>query len=68
MMRHNLPEDAWMKSSYSGDNGGQCVEKQITADGLVAVGDSKHRDLGAHTFTTAQWQAFVTAVREDALA
>lgn len=68
MMRHNLPEDAWTKSSYSGDNGGQCVEKQITADNLVAVGDSKNRELGAHVFTPSQWQAFVTAVRDDSLA
>ncbi|GAB2769339.1 DUF397 domain-containing protein [Streptomyces daliensis] len=67
MMRHDLPRDKWQKSSYSPDNGGQCVEKQVTADGLVAVGDSKHRDLGAHTFSPAQWQAFVAAVRDDDL-
>jgi hypothetical protein len=67
MMRHNLPEDAWQKSSYSTDNGGQCVETQTTADGLVAVGDSKDRTLGAHTFSRAQWQTFVRAVRDDAL-
>ncbi|RNG26222.1 DUF397 domain-containing protein [Streptomyces botrytidirepellens] len=67
MMRHNLPEDAWKKSSYSGDNGGTCVETQMTADDLVAVGDSKDRALGAHTFGPAQWQEFVTAVRNGAL-
>ncbi|MFI9582656.1 DUF397 domain-containing protein [Streptomyces sp. NPDC052236] len=67
MTRHNLPEDAWQKSSYSGDNGGQCVEKQLTADGLVAVGDSKNRSLGAHTFDPKQWQVFITAVRNDTI-
>ncbi|MFE8977080.1 MULTISPECIES: DUF397 domain-containing protein [Streptomyces] len=56
-----------MKSSYSGDNGGTCVETQPTPDGLVAVGDSKDRTLGAHTFAPAQWQAFVTAVRDGSL-
>lgn len=66
MMRHNLPADAWKKSSYSPDNGGNCVETQVTADGLVAVGDSKDRALGAHAFDPSPWQVFVTAVRNDA--
>ncbi|MET8731133.1 DUF397 domain-containing protein [Streptomyces parvus] len=52
-----------MKSSYSGDNGGSCIETQSTPDGLIAVGDSKDRTLGAHTFGSEQWRAFVTAVR-----
>jgi hypothetical protein len=63
MMRHDLPEDSWQKSSYSADNEGSCVERQLTPDGLVAVGDSKDRALGAHTFAPAQWAAFVAAVR-----
>ncbi|MFH9576560.1 DUF397 domain-containing protein [Streptomyces globisporus] len=25
-MRHDLPTEAWIKSSYSGDTQGQCVE------------------------------------------
>ncbi|MET8683594.1 DUF397 domain-containing protein [Streptomyces sp. NPDC004732] len=62
MMRHNLPEDEWQRSSFSGDNGGTCVEKQATEDGLVAVGDSTRRELGAHTFRPGQWLTFVTAV------
>ncbi|MFD8944910.1 DUF397 domain-containing protein [Streptomyces californicus] len=56
-----------MKSSYSGDNGGSCVETQPTADGLVAVGDSKDRTLGAHTFGRDHWRAFVTAVQDGSL-
>ncbi|WP_347568145.1 DUF397 domain-containing protein [Streptomyces sp. TRM75563] len=56
-----------MKSSYSGDNGGTCVETQRTSDGLLAVGDSKDRALGAHTFGPEQWQAFVAAVRDGSL-
>lgn len=67
MMRHNLPEGAWQKSSYSGDNGGQCIETQMTPEGRVAVGDSKNRTLGAHAFDLAQWQQFVSAVRNGAL-
>ncbi|MFD4480376.1 DUF397 domain-containing protein [Streptomyces sp. NPDC058471] len=67
MMRHNLPEDAWQKSSFSGDNGGTCVEKQTTADGFTAVGDSTRRNLGAHLFPQYQWRTFVTAVGEGAI-
>ncbi|AXG77092.1 DUF397 domain-containing protein [Streptomyces paludis] len=67
MTRHTLPSDAWRKSSYSPDNGGACVEKQVTADGLVAIGDSKDRALGAHTFDPAPWQTFVEAIRSDVL-
>ena len=29
MMRHDLPEDGWRKSSYSSDNGGNCIETQL---------------------------------------
>ncbi|WP_424919128.1 DUF397 domain-containing protein [Streptomyces sp. wa1064] len=67
MARYGLPDSVWVKSSYSGDNGGTCVETQSTADGLVAVGDSKDRTLGAHTFAPAQWQAFVAAVQNGSL-
>ncbi|MFI5899753.1 DUF397 domain-containing protein [Streptomyces cyaneofuscatus] len=56
-----------MKSSYSGDNGGSCIETQPTPDGLIAVGDSKDRTLGAHTFAPTPWQAFITAVRDGSL-
>ncbi|MGW4626139.1 DUF397 domain-containing protein [Streptomyces rubiginosohelvolus] len=67
MVRHGLPEDHWVKSSYSPDNGGNCVETQPTPDGLVAVGDSKDRSLGAHTFGREQWRTFVTAVQDGSL-
>ncbi|MET8345187.1 DUF397 domain-containing protein [Streptomyces microflavus] len=67
MARYGLPGSAWVKSSYSGDNGGTCIETQSTPDGLVAVSDSKDRTLGAHTFAPAEWQTFVTAVRDGSL-
>ena len=34
--------DSWRKSSYSGANGGECVEVATTAD-TVLVRDSKNR-------------------------
>ncbi len=63
MMRHALPEDLWQKSSYSSDTGANCVETQLTLDGLVAVGDSKDRSLGAFTFQPHAWEAFVGSVK-----
>ncbi|MEU9619794.1 MULTISPECIES: DUF397 domain-containing protein [unclassified Streptomyces] len=67
MARHGLPENAWTKSSYSADNGGSCVETQVTPDALVAVGDSKDRGLGAQVFGPAPWRVFVAAVCEGAI-
>jgi Domain of unknown function (DUF397) len=63
MMRHDLPQDLWQKSSYSSDNGPNCVETQLTPDGYVAVGDSKDRSQGAFTFRPHAWEAFVNSVK-----
>ncbi|WP_103532484.1 DUF397 domain-containing protein [Streptomyces sp. SM11] len=63
MMRHDLPTEAWIKSSYSGDTQGQCVEFQAVPDGGVAVGDSKDRNRGAVVFPSAAWGEFVAGVK-----
>ncbi|MEU0158057.1 DUF397 domain-containing protein [Streptomyces sp. NPDC006261] len=63
MMRHDLSTEAWIKSSYSGDTQGQCVEFQAVSDGAIAVGDSKDRDRGAFVFPSAAWRAFVAGVK-----
>ncbi|MEV8447324.1 DUF397 domain-containing protein [Streptomyces parvus] len=65
MMRHDLPTEAWIKSSYSGDTQGQCVELQVVPGGGVAVGDSKDRDRGAFVFPSAAWGVFVAGVKSD---
>lgn len=57
---------SWHKSTYSGSNN-DCVEHAALPSGRHAVRDSKDRTLGAHTFAPAQWQAFVTAVRDGSL-
>lgn len=62
MMRHDLPEEGWQKSSYSPDNGPNCVECQVTDEGRIAASDSKNRRLGAHTFDPVAWHQFVSAV------
>ncbi|MFE4060963.1 DUF397 domain-containing protein [Streptomyces sp. NPDC059096] len=59
-----VPEQAWRKSSYSGSNGGECIE---VADGIphtVPVRDSKTPE-GPHlTFPQPTFDAFVHAVRQ----
>lgn len=52
----------WRKSSYSGANGGNCVE---TASGgaVVLVRDTTKREGGTLAFSAEAWQAFVTSLR-----
>jgi hypothetical protein len=63
MMRHDLPADKWVKSSYSGPQQGDCLEYQLVEAGGVAVGDSKDRSQGAFVFTACAWQSFLEAVK-----
>jgi hypothetical protein len=63
VIRHDLPESRWRKSSYSADEGPTCVETQATDDGLMAVGDSKDRSRGALTYTPETWASFIDAVK-----
>ena len=53
----------WRKSTYSGGNGGNCVEVARDLPGIVAVRDSKDRQGPVLTFTPAEWQEFTAAVR-----
>ncbi len=56
---------AWRKSSYSGDNGGNCVEVG-TADPAVAVRDSKHPDGPQLAFPADTWKAFTRDLKATA--
>jgi hypothetical protein len=49
----------WRKSSYSGGNGGNCVEVASTGKSLVAVRDSKHPNGPKLTFSPSAWQLFI---------
>ncbi|MEY9213850.1 DUF397 domain-containing protein [Thermobifida halotolerans] len=61
-----LPPTSWRKSSYSGGTGGSCVEV-ATAPDVSAVRDTRHRHLGYLEFPIAEWAAFLTAARREAL-
>jgi hypothetical protein len=53
--------DSWRKSSYSGGNGGSCVEL-ASDDGAVLVRDTTDRDGGTLTFTASAWTAFIATL------
>ncbi|MDI2129992.1 DUF397 domain-containing protein [Yinghuangia seranimata] len=48
----------WKKSSYSGDNGGECVET-AHLDATVLVRDSKRPDGPRLGFRAGVWSEFV---------
>jgi hypothetical protein len=57
----------WRKSSYSGGNGGNCVEVGVQAEaGRVLVRDTKDRQGPALTFSPQTWRHFSDHVKADA--
>ena len=65
----DLSDAAWRKSSYSGGNGGQCVEvatvnrRQSEPAGLCAVRDSKNPGGPVLAFSPGKWRLFTTGVK-----
>ncbi len=52
----------WRKSSYSGDNGGDCVET-AGGGGMILVRDTTDRDGGTLAFTPGAWQEFTGSLK-----
>ncbi|MER7404019.1 DUF397 domain-containing protein [Streptomyces sp. NPDC000070] len=52
----------WLKSSYSGGSGGDCLETAHAHAALVPVRDSKHPSGQVLLFTTPAWCAFLTHI------
>lgn len=63
-----MPETCltFRKSSYSGPTTQDCVEIAATP-GHSAVRDSTHPDRGHLTFGTAEWNAFLSDVKDNRL-
>ncbi|MFH8383899.1 DUF397 domain-containing protein [Kitasatospora sp. NPDC018058] len=59
----DLTDASWRKSSYSGTNGGACIEVADGFAGVMPVRDSKDPSGPALVFSAIAWQAFATAVR-----
>jgi hypothetical protein len=52
----------WRKSTYSGGNGGSCVET-ASGDGVILVRDTTDRDGVVLGFTAEAWAAFTASLR-----
>ncbi|GAA4683960.1 hypothetical protein GCM10023324_43010 [Streptomyces youssoufiensis] len=59
----DLSAAMWRKSSYSGNNGGNCVEVAPGFPGVVPVRDSKDPNGPALAFSSSAWAAFVAGVK-----
>ncbi|KOV68251.1 toxin-antitoxin system, toxin component [Streptomyces sp. AS58] len=58
-------ELSWFKSTYSGGDGGECVEVAAN-DSAVRVRDSKERGAGPQlAFTRGAWAGFVADLGRD---
>lgn len=55
----------WYKSTYSGGQGGNCLEwaPASVSSGVVPVRDSKDTSRPGLRFSPAAWDAFVAAVK-----
>ena len=58
----DLTSVSWRKSTYSGGNGGNCIQV-AGLPGTIAVRDSKDPDGPALLFTAAEWAAFTARVK-----
>lgn len=52
----------WRKSSYSSDNGGECIET-ASGNGAVMVRDTTDRDGVILTFNARAWEKFTDSLR-----
>ena len=60
----HLDDLIWRTSSYSGSNGGNCIEVAATAR-AVAVRDSKNAGGPKLAVTAAAWTAFTSQLKSN---
>jgi uncharacterized protein DUF397 len=66
----DLTSATWRKSTYSGGNGGACVEVAVVpgskegSDHVIALRDSKNPGGPALIFTPGEWEAFTAGVQD----
>lgn len=66
-MERDVERPQWRKSSYSGGNGGGCVEVARNLPGIVAVRDSKDPDGPGLAFAPDEWAAFLSRIKAGEL-
>jgi hypothetical protein len=52
----------WRTASYSGANGGECVEVANAADAVI-VRDTKDRNGGTLSVPAGAWRTFIAAMK-----
>jgi hypothetical protein len=62
-MGHDIDNSTWRKSSYSGSNGGDCVEIAVLSGDGRAVRDSKDPGGPVLAFAPNDWRAFTVAIK-----
>ncbi|MDT0265796.1 DUF397 domain-containing protein [Streptomyces sp. DSM 44915] len=62
-----LDQADWFTSSYSNNQGGDCVEGARLSADAMAIRDTKDRTRATFVFPTPTWTTFVTAVRSGDL-
>jgi hypothetical protein len=66
MMDKSINNPVWRTSSYSGPDGGNCVEVCRDADGTILIRDTKQHGHGSvHRYPAAAWRTFVRSVRDS---
>ncbi|MGW1817195.1 DUF397 domain-containing protein [Streptomyces sp. NPDC002125] len=63
----DLTAAIWHRSSYSNQDGGQCLEVAGGFTGVIPVRDSKNPQGPALTFAAEGWSSFVSAVKDGAM-
>ena len=63
----DLSDAEWRKSTHSGGNGGNCLEVATNLAGVVAVRDSKNPCGPTLTCTPAEWNAFLTDIKNGSV-
>jgi hypothetical protein len=61
---YDLDAATWHKSSYSGGDGGNCLEVALGHAALVPVRDSKNPTGPKLVFRASAWAAFVTGLKK----
>lgn len=61
-MGHDIGGAVFRKSSYSGSNGGGCVEIASNLPGVIAIRDSKDPGGPALLFSPDEWKAFLAGI------
>jgi hypothetical protein len=62
-----FPGDAWQAATFCGPNGGNCVEVNRGARGLIGIRDSKPAAGPLLAFVDPEWGAFLDAAKSGRL-